>query len=123
MTRSLVAVNAGAAFMLLAALLVAGLWQDAAMDFVPYIAAGLALHGAGVIAALPVNAFRYLQRRMRSPLAVRSAAALAMLACAASAACFAGGVAILVWGGLTVLAPDSGYDSESHSVPLGWQRS
>jgi hypothetical protein len=107
--------------MLLAALLVAGLWQDAAMDFVFYIAAALALHGAGVLAALFVYAFRFLNARAQ--FAARLCGILAIVACIASAACFAGGLGVMVWGGMTVLVSDSGDDSGSRSVPLGWTRS
>jgi hypothetical protein len=116
--RSLVRINAGAAAMLLAALLVAGLWQDAAMDFVPYVAVAFALHGAGLLAAVCVSALRYLRARTSRAVAAGSVGYLAIIACAFSAACFAFGIGVLVWAGLNVLGSGDGYDSESHSVPL-----
>jgi hypothetical protein len=116
--RYLVCINAGAAFMLLTALLVAGVWQDAATDFVPSIALALGFHGAGVLAAACLPALRWLRLRARSSLASRTAGCLAALACAACVLCFAAGLSIVVWGGLHAIDADGGGDVQSRGLPL-----
>ena len=123
LVRALVGINAGAAALLLTALLVAGLWQNAATDFVWYIAAGLAMHGLGLLAGVCVYAFLHLRSTSRRPVPARVFAALSIIACAISAACLATGLALLVWGGMNVLGASGDYDTESHSTPLGWSRS
>jgi hypothetical protein len=120
--RSLVSANAGAAAMLLAALLVTAIWQDAAVDFVTQIAVALGLHGCGLLAGVCAYAFRYLRAQAQpAGAAARAFRYFAVFACAASAACFASGLAVVVWGALTVLGAD--YDPQSNSVPLHWLRS
>jgi len=112
--------NAGAAGMLLAALLVIAIWQEAAVDFVTHIAVALALHGFGLLAL--VGAYGFDSLRMRAQRAGRRAFRfLAVLACAASAACFASGLGVVVWGGLTVLGNGPG-DPQTDSVPLRWSQ-
>lgn len=115
--RYLVSINAGAAAMLLAALLVTGVWQDAATDFVPSIALALAFHGAALLAAACLPALRWLRLRARSPFAARVAGYLAAAACAACIACFAAGLGVVVWSGLTGIDSGGG-DVQSRGVPL-----
>lgn len=116
--RSLLSINASAFALLLAALLVAGIWQDAAMDFVPYIAVSFALHGIGLVAAVSIQALRYLRSRSPSPGVARALGYIAALAFAASVACFAAGVGTVAWGALNVLVGDGGDDSATRSLPL-----
>ncbi|HZZ93624.1 MAG TPA: hypothetical protein VFE23_13770 [Usitatibacter sp.] len=117
-THHLVWINAAAAAMLLAALLVAGIWQDAATDFVPYIALALAFHGAGLLWSASVYALRWLRARSESVRAARAFGYLTIIACAACALCFAAGLSTIAWGGLNAISSGSGYDTESRSVPL-----
>ena len=116
--RSLLSMNASAFTLLLAALLVAGIWQDAAMDFVPYIAVGFALHGIGLVAAVAIQALRYLRSRARSAGIARALGYVGALAFAASIACFAAGAGTVAWGALNVLVGDTSDDSGSRSLPL-----
>ena len=118
LVRYLAWINAGAAAMLLAALLVAGVWQDAATDFVPSIALALAFHGAGLLAAASVSALRWLRSRTASPSVARSAGYLAAAACAACALCFAAGLGMVVWGGLTAIDTGGGGGIQSRGLPL-----
>jgi nitrate reductase NapE component len=120
--RWLIAINAGAAAMLLAALLATAIWPDAAMDLVPHMAVALALHGCGLLAGISVYALRYLRSWTRRA-GIRAFRFLAIVACAISAACFAGGLAVVAWGALTLLGTDSDYDTQTHTVPLGGSRS
>ena len=117
LVRYLVSINAVAAAMLLAALLVAGVWQDAATDFVPYIALGLAWHGAGLLAAAIVSALRLVRSRLRSPPAARAVGYLLAIACTACALCFAAGLGIVVWGGLNAIGGGGG-DVDARGLPL-----
>lgn len=117
LVRYLFSINAGAAAMLLAALLVTGVWQDAATDFVPYIALALAFHGAGLLAAVCLAALRWVRMRAQSPLAVRVAGYLAAAAGAACVLCFAAGLGIVVWGGLNAI-DSGGADVQSRGLPL-----
>jgi len=117
LVRYLACINAAAAAMLLAALLVAGVWQDAATDFVPWIALALAFHGAGLLATAGVGALRLARSRAASPSVARAAGYLAAVACAACALCFAAGLGVVVWGGLNAI--DSGGGGlQSRGVPL-----
>ena len=118
LVRYLACINGVAAAMLLAALLVTGVWQDAATDFVPSIALALAFHGAGLLAAAGVSALRWMRSRTASPSMARAAGYLAAAACAACALCFAAGLGMIVWGGLNAIDTGGGGGVQSRGLPL-----